>query len=213
MKKTLTIFLIVFGLSISYAVVRYNLVRSVPLDNIPLYISNKAISLSATILIGFSFLLGPLARFWPKPFVQQLPLRKHLGVLGFGLAALHAVVSLILLTPAYYPKFFSQNGQLNFIGETSMLFGILAFLVFAGITITSLPPVEKQMDQNQWKFVQRLGYLAYAFVLLHVAIMGYRGWFRPESWQFGLVSISLISALFIIFVLLMRMFVVLIKKK
>lgn len=208
MKKTVTIFLIVLGLSFLYAIVRYNFVRSVPFDNIPLYISNKAIALSATILIGLSFLLGPLARFWPNQLVPHLPLRKHLGVFGFVLAALHAVMSLILLTPAYYPRFFTEDGRLNFIGETSMLFGVLAFLVFAGITVTSLPPVEKQMDQAQWKFVQRLGYLAYVFVLLHVAVMGFRGWFRPESWQYGLVSISLISALFIIFVLVMRIFVI-----
>lgn len=213
MKKTVIIILIVVGLSFLYAIVRYNLVRSVPFDNIPLYISNKAIALSATILIGLSFLLGPLARFWPNQFVPHLPLREHLGVFGFGLAALHAVVSLILLTPAYYPRFFAEDGRLNFIGETSMLFGVLAFLIFASITVTSLPPMEKQMDQIQWKFIQRLGYLAYVFVLAHVGIMGYRGWFRPEAWQYGLASISLISALFIIFVLVMRTLVIIFPRK
>lgn len=213
MKKTVIIFLVVFGLSFLYAVVRYNLVRSVPFDNIPLYIANKAIALSATILIAFSFLLGPSARFWPNQFVAHLPLRKHLGVLGFGLAALHAVMSLILLRPAYYPRFFAESGQLNFIGETSMLFGALAFLIFAGITLTSLPGVEKQMDPNNWKFVQRLGYLAYVFVLAHVAIMGFRGWFRPDSWQYGLASISLISAMVVILVLLMRVLVIIFPRR
>lgn len=213
MKKAIVISLIVIAVSLLYAIIRYNLVRNVPFDNIPLFIANKAIALSATILIGLSFLLGPLARFWPNQFVAHLLLRKHLGVLGFGLATLHAVMSLILLTPAYYPRFFAEGGRLNFIGETSMLFGILAFLVFAGITITSLPPVEKQMHPNQWKFVQRLGYLAYVFVLIHVAIMGYRGWFRPESWQYGLASISLIAVLFIIFVLVMRTLVIVFPRK
>lgn len=169
--------------------------------------------MSATILIGLSFLLGPLTRFWPKQFIPHLPLRKHLGVFGFGIAAVHAVMSLILLRPAYYPRFFAENGQLNFIGETSMLFGVLAFLIFAAITLTSLPGVEKQMDAVRWKFIQRLGYIAYVFVLVHVAIMGFRGWFRSESWQYGLASISLISALFIIFVLVMRVLVIVYSKK
>lgn len=213
MKKTVTIFVIVVGLSFLYAVVRYNLVRSVPFDNVPLYISNKAIALSATILIGLSFLLGPLARFWPNQFVPHLPLRKHLGVFGFALAALHAVASLILLTPAYYPRFFESGGKLTFTGETSMLFGALAFLIFAAITVSSLPGIEKQLDPNKWKFVQRLGYLAYVFVLAHVFIMGYRGWFRPESWQYGLASISLISAMVIILVLLMRVLVVIFPRR
>lgn len=213
MKQATAISLIVFIATMLYAIVRYNVVRSVPIDNIPLYIFNKAVALSATILIGLSYLLGPLARFWPHQFTQHLYLRKHLGVFGFGIAALHAVISLILLTPAYYPRFFNADGKLTFIGESSMLFGVLAFVIFASITVTSLPSVEKNMDQSKWKFIQRLGYLAYVFVLAHVALMGFRGWFRPDSWQYGMASISLVSALFIIFVLIMRMLVILVKKK
>lgn len=207
MRRATSISLIVIAISTLYAVVRYNLVRSVPFDNFPLYIFNKSIALSATILIGLSFLLGPLARFWPKQFSQHLYLRKYLGVIGFTVAAFHALMSLILLTPAYYPRFFSTDGKLNLIGESSMLFGALAFAIFTIVSVTSLPDMEKNMDQSKWKFIQRLGYLAYTFVLAHVAIMGFRGWFRAESWQYGLVSISLISSLFIIFVLLMRLFV------
>lgn len=212
MKRATTISLIVFIATMLYAVVRYNLVRSVSFDNIPLYIFNKAIALTATILIGLSFLLGPLAHFWPS-ITQHLYLRKHLGVFGFGVAALHALISLILLTPAYYPRFFNSDGKLTFIGESSMLFGALAFVIFAGITVTSLPGIEKNMDQSRWKFIQRLGYLAYVFVLAHVALMGFRGWFRAESWQYGLASISLISALVVIFVLLMRTLVIVVNKK
>lgn len=208
LKQVMIISLIVFGLSFLYAIIRYNLVRSVPFDNIPLFIANKSVALSATVLIGLSFLLGPLARFWPNQFVHHLYLRKHLGVFGFGMAALHSLMSLVLLNTAYYPKFFSAGGRLNLIGETSMLFGILAFLIFATISITSLPPLEKHMHPGQWKFVQRMGYLAYVFVLAHVTIMGFQGWFKSESWQFGLASISLISALFIIFVLIMRTVVI-----
>jgi DMSO/TMAO reductase YedYZ heme-binding membrane subunit len=211
MKKTWIIVLIIFGLSLSYAIIRYNIVRSVPFDNLPLYIANKAVVLSATILIGLSFLLGPLARFF-KQFIPHLYLRKHLGVIGFGMAALHAVMSFILLTPAYYPRFFSEGGKLTFIGELSMLFGILAFLIFAAISITSLPSVDEKMHPNQWKFIQRIGYLAYLLVLLHVGIMGYRGWFMADSYRFGLISISLVSSLFIIFVLIMRILVIAFKK-
>lgn len=208
MRSVITISLAVLVITLLYAIIRYNLVRDVPFDNIPLFISNKAIALSATILIGLSFLLGPLARFWPKVVTPHLYLRKHLGIFGFGLAALHAIASLILLRPSYYPRFFTEEGQLNFIGETTMLFGVLAFLIFTGITLTSLPGVESRMDQNRWKFIQRLGYLAYIFVLSHVAIMGFRGWFRPDSWQYGLISISLISAMIIVLVLLMRILVI-----
>src|SRR3989344_4800478 len=202
--KTSAIVFIIVGLCLSYAILRYNIVRSVPLDNLPLYITNKAVALAATILIGLAFLLGPLARFWPKQFEEHLYLRKHLGVIGFGVAALHAIMSLVLLNPAYYGRFYVEGGKFNLIGESSMLFGILSFLIFSVIFITSLPPMEKHMHPGQWKLVQRMGYLAYFFVLLHVTVMGFAGWFNPDSWKYGLASISLIAALFIIFVLLVR---------
>lgn len=212
-QKTTKVVLTVLGLSIVYAFVRYNIVRNVPFDNFPLFISNKAIALSATILIGLSFLLGPLARFFPKVFVPHLYLRKHLGIIGFGLAAMHALMSLTLLNPAYYSKFYNQGGKFNLLGESSLLFGILSFLIFSVIFITSLPPMERHMHPQQWKVVQRLGYLAYIFVLAHVVIMGFQGWFNPDAWKFGLASISLIAALFIVFVLLMRILVIVFSSK
>ena len=212
-KQTTTIVLIVFGLSLFFAFIRYNIVRNVPFDNFPLFITNKAVALAATILIGLSFLLGPLARFFPNQFTPHLYLRKHLGMIGFGVASLHAMMSLVLLNPANYSRFYLEGGKFNLVGESSMLFGILAFLIFVAIFITSLPPMEKHMHPDQWKLVQRFGYLAYFFVLLHVGIMGYRGWFRPEAWQYGLASISLISALFIIFILTMRVLVISFSKK
>lgn len=207
-RQTQTVVFVVLGLSLLYAVVRYNVVRSVPWQHLPLLIANKAVALSGTILIGLSFLLGPLVRFWPKRFLPHLYLRKHFGISGFALAALHAIMSIVLLSPANYPKFFLPDGRLNFIGETSMLFGILAFLVFSAISVTSLPPVEKHMHPEQWKRVQRFGYAAYLFVLAHVVTMGFQGWWKPESWKFGLLSISLLSALAIIFVFVMRILVV-----
>lgn len=204
-KNAFFIFFTILILTLAYAIVRYNIVRNVPVDQIPLYITNKAIALTATLLIGLSFLLGPFTHFWPKKFENQLYLQKYLGVFGFGIAALHAIMSLMIFSPSYYPRYFDTViGKMTLGGESAVLFGILAFFVFSVITVTSLPSVEEKMHPTQWKFVQRLGYLAFFFVLLHVAVLGYKGWFNPESYTFGLISIGLITALFIIFVLVMR---------
>ena len=208
-RKSTIIFFIIFVFTFAYALLRYNVVRNVSIDQIPLYIANKAISLTATIMIGFSFLLGPLTRFWPKKFEHKLYLRKYLGVYGFGIAALHAIMSLAIFSPSYYSRYFNETtGKMTFGGETAILMGIFAFLVFAAIAVTSLPSVEEKMHPDQWKFVQRLGYLAFFFVLLHVAVLGYKGWLNSESYSYGLISISLITALFIIFVFVMRILVI-----
>jgi DMSO/TMAO reductase YedYZ heme-binding membrane subunit len=207
------IVLLVFLLCFSYAFLRYNIVRSVSFEQVPLYINNKAISFSATVLIGLSFLLGPLARFFPQKFVKHLPLRKPLGLFGFGMASVHAIISLVLFDKQYYPRYYSETGRLTLNGESALLFGILAFVIFFVVAVTSLPSMEERMQESQWKTIQRLGYLAYIFVFFHVAIMGHKGWFMADSWQYGMVSISLISSLFIIFVCIMRILVVLLPQK
>lgn len=213
-KNATIIFFFTLALTLAYAIIRYNVVRSVPIDQIPLYIANKSVALTATIFIGLSFLLGPLAHFWPKRFEHKLYLRKYLGVYGFGIAALHGVMSLMLFGAAYYPRYFDTvTGKMTLGGESAVLFGILAFIIFSAIAVTSLPSVEEKMQPEQWKSVQRLGYIAFFFVLLHVGILGYKGWMNPESYSFGLISISLITALFIILVFVLRTIVAISPKK
>lgn len=211
-NKIAKIVIITFTLSLLYAFMRYNVVRDVPLINFPLYIANKSIAMEATILIGISFLLGPLARF-RKSFVESLELRKGLGLWGFGMASFHAIASLLLLSPAYYQRLYGEAGKLTLQAEGFLAFGILAFLVFAIVSFTSIPGVSSNLDPAKWKTIQRLGYIGYIFVLSHVAILGYKGWSRADSYQYGLASISLVSVMFIVFVLLMRIVVMIFPKK
>lgn len=215
-RPVILTFAVVFALSILYAVMRYNIFGTVGAEQIPLYIANKAIALTAAILIGISFIIGPLARFWPKRFVPKLPLRKHFGVFGFGLAAFHVLLSLIIFDPAYFPRFFAAGaagGKLTFEAELSMLVGALAIFIFSAVSITSLPSVEREMKPKQWLFIQRLGYIAFALVALHVLVMGYRGWLNSAGWPSGLLPISLISFVAIAFVLATRLAALVLSKR
>lgn len=192
-----------------YAIVRYNIIKGVSWEHLPLFISNKAIALASVVFIALSYFLGPLARFWPGRIVPLLGTRKFFGLLGFGLAAIHGLLSLLLFTPANYPKFFSIDGTLNLVGELSMLFGVLAFLVFAAVAVTALPGVAISLQEQRWQAVQRMGYAGLLLVLLHVAVMGYEGWSNPSAWPGGLLPISLIAAIVIACTLLLRIVVLL----
>lgn len=192
---------------LSYAIIRYNIIKGESWSHLPLFISNKAIALTAVVLIAISFLLGPLARFWPRTFVSLLYLRKYFGLFGFGLAAVHTLISLLLFTQGYYPKFFGTQGKLNLVGELSMLFGVVAFFIFLIVAVTSFPRVKAGIAPKRWKIIQRLGYLAFVFVMLHVAIMGVAGWLKPEGWPGGLLPISLIAFIVILVTLLARIVV------
>ncbi len=197
----------------AYAVVRYHVIKGVPWENFPLFISNKAIALAAVVFIALSYDFGPLARFWPRVFVRELSTRKYFGLAGFGLAAAHAIISLILFSPAYYPKFFSAAGKLSLAGELSMMFGVLAFFVFLAVALTSIPSVGAAFDEKRWKAIQRAGYAAFALVMLHVLVMGVEGWLKPSGWPGGMLPISLVAFIIILLTLLARVAVSLLPRR
>lgn len=172
-----------------------------------LYIANKAIAGASVILIGTSFLIGPLARFWPKTWVSKLYLRKHFGVFGFVVAVLHVIITLILISPQQYPKLYIEVGMLNSMGQWSLLLGTLAIIMFAVISVTSIPSIERVMSNRTWLIIQRTGYLAFLFVLIHVFQLKYKGWINLDNWLNGLPPASLIPFIFILFVFLARFIV------
>lgn len=203
-KRGIGIAIGVFLFTFCYVVIRYNILRDVPFSDIPLYILNKNLALTTTVLIGLSFLIGPLATLAPHKFSRYLPLRKSLGLIGFGAGAVHSVISLILLSPRYYAKFYTTDGALNAIGQFSLLFGVLALVVFTVVAISSLPTMYERLGEARWMKMQHLGYFGYVLVLLHVVVMGASGWMNPQGYAYGFISISLLSALVILIVFAMR---------
>lgn len=169
-----------------------------------LFIANKAVASTAVVLIGVAFVIGPLAKFWPKKWAPRLYLRKYTGVVGFMMAVLHSLFSLIMLNAAYYPGLFEETGRLSQAGEISMVLGTVALLIFVIPAVTSLTPIEHSMKRPEWKRLQRTGYLAYAMVFLHIFIIKWHVWAEPSNWVNGLPPASLIAAAFIVFVLSMR---------
>ena len=109
-----------------------------PYETYDLFIANKAFAGTAVILIGLSFFLGPAVRL-SKKIAGVLYLRKYLGVLGFGVAAFHAIISLGLFEKSFYAD-----------NQASFLFGALSFLIFAAVSVTSIPSVEKSLHPKQW---------------------------------------------------------------
>ena len=205
--------IVTFAVILGYAVIRYNVIKGVPWTDVPLFISNKAIALGAVVFIAFSFIIGPLIKFWPGTFTKFQPLRKYFGLLGFGFASVHSLISLLIFTPQYYPKFFLETGKLNLTGELSMLFGVIGFFIFLGVAISDIPSIEKSMKYEHWLEIQRTGYLAFFFVLLHVAVMGFEGWLTPGTWPGKLLPISLISFIIISLALLVRLAAMLVPER
>jgi DMSO/TMAO reductase YedYZ heme-binding membrane subunit len=188
-------FAALFGAALVYAIIRYHLVGDVEWAHFPLFILNKATSLAAVFFVASSYLIGKVFRWHDHDKALRLVVIKFCGLMGFFLAGVHAFFSLALLTPAYYAKYFNPDGRLNLEGEVALTVGVIALFLLLAPAITTLPMMPKAIGGRRWKRNQRLGYVALAFVVVHLVALGLNGWLAPAGWNGGLPPISLVALL------------------
>jgi hypothetical protein len=186
-------------LSFGYAILRYHIAGPVPWKDLPLYILNKGIALSAFILLTFNFSFGPLNNLGVNMPEGFLVARKALGMSGFILVLIHVLASFLLFKPAIYEQFFHQNATLTLAGGLSMLGGILSFVVLWGYNLSFHTYLRE--DERFISFITSRIFLltAMLFILMHLFFMGYKGWINPSDWHGGLPPISLVS--FVLFLI------------
>ncbi|MBI2036389.1 ferric reductase-like transmembrane domain-containing protein [Candidatus Microgenomates bacterium] len=129
---------------------------------------NKIAGLLALMLLGTSFLIGPLSYFLPQVFTQFKIYRKYLGISGFAVAVIHALLS-------FYSYFNMNLAFMLFDSKNEHLLGvwlgILAILIFLTMTVTSTKKAIEMMGAANWKKLQTGGYLALGLVMAHFIFM------------------------------------------
>ena len=185
---------LIFGLA--YAVLRYHIAGPVPWKDFPFFILNKGISLSAFILLTCNFGFGPLSNLGVKVPESWLNARKAMGMTGFLLVLIHALMSFLLFTPAVYAKFFEPDGTLTLLAGLSMLGGVLAFVVLWGYNLSFQTFLRE--DRAYIRFITSRKFMLLALLLgaAHLFFMGYSGWLKPAGWHGGLPPISLVAFVF-----------------
>ncbi|OUR94338.1 hypothetical protein A9Q87_01450 [Flavobacteriales bacterium 34_180_T64] len=180
-------------LSIGYAILRYHIVGPVPWSEFPFFILNKGISLAAFILLTFNFALGPLNNLGVKVSEQWLNARAALGMTGFLLVFIHALISFMLFNPEVFGKFFEENGHLTLMAGLSMLGGIVSFVVLWVMNLSFKTDLKE--DKAFIRFITSRKFLLVAmlFAIAHIFFMGYKGWMEPSDWHGGLPPISLVA--------------------
>ena len=196
-------FVVVFGGAVAFSILRYHIAGDVTWDHFPLFILNKATSLPAVAFIASSYLIGRVFK-WHNKSTKKLVIIKFCGLMGFSLAFMHALFALCLLNPAYFAKYFGDDGQLNWMGELGLAFGVVALWALCFPAITTLPMMAKEIGGARWKRSQRMGYLCIALTLGHLVVFGWKGWLAPGKWPWGLPAISLIAALIALWPLLAK---------
>lgn len=193
-----------FGLALGYAVVRYHIAGDVEWSHFPLFIFNKATSLASVIFIAASYLVGRLILWHDDDRYIRLVVIKFCGLIGFFLAGIHALMSLALLSPAYFSKYFEPGGRLNLEGELAIAAGTAGLFFLLGPAITTLPMMPKALGGVRWKRNQRLGYAALVLVVVHLIALGLKGWLTPALWQWWLPPISLLALVMAMLPLLIK---------
>ncbi len=189
---TTRLFLLVMGPCLVYAGIRYHVVQGLPLAQAPLYILNKAISLGGLAFLAISYLVGKVAGLRWGDRRLQLVVTKFCGLMGFSLIVAHVLMSLALLDPAYYAKFYAI-AKFNLTGELSLSLGVFALWCFSLPAISGLPYMYDELGADRWLRSQRIGYTGLMLAAGHVLVMGLAGWLSPADWPAALPPITAIA--------------------
>ena len=184
-------------LSIAYAVVRYHILGPVPWVDFPFFILNKGISLAALLLLTLNFSLGPIKNIGLPVPGSWLSARKILGMTGFLLVLIHALMSFMLFSPAIYGKLFEADGSLTLFSGLSMLGGVLSFVVLWGYNLSFQTHLRDEKTFIQYITSRNFLLLAMLLSAVHLFFMGFEGWLSPAGWHGRLPPISLVA--FVVF--------------
>lgn len=180
-----------------YSILRYQIFGGVPWHMFPTYVFNKIVCFAGFICLALNYTLGPLRNIGVNVSQGWLNARQTLGISGFFLILFHLFLSLILLKPEIFGKFFDADGGYTTQAGISMVAGIAAFL-FLWLYNASFHTFLKE-DEAFMRFMNSRKTLltSFLFTAFHLFMMGYEGWMRPQDWHGGLPPITLVC--FVIF--------------
>ena len=152
------VMLVCFGFWLIYGTIRYYHLRDPPYDSEcwPSNTLNKLVVCTTMWLLPLVFIPGCIAGLFQLIYGTEyrrfsvwldvwLKMRKHLGYYALFFTAMHTVLALALMSPAYYSRWYHYNSQvlplnrtgdtevnidsrMTWLGETAMLRGVLSLL-------------------------------------------------------------------------------------
>ena len=192
-----------------YLLVRRGYMFDAPPTADMLYVPNKVIVGAGTVLLAFTFLIGPIVRYFDR-FDTWLGYRKEIGIVGGFLVFFHAIISYFFL-PLKFPQ---SKLDLDSITFGAGLVGVL-LLIF--LFIISFKKAIELIGASRWWFLQRWGLrFVILFTLIHVYSMKWAGWVKwlkqgggaptaelANPWMSGL---GILVMLFVTWVVIVRLY-------
>lgn len=172
----------VLAASLAYAILRYNVFGSVSWEQLPLFVGNKAISVTSLVLLGMSRVVADRER------------RKDLGLAGLALALVHVLLSFVVLDRAYLPAQFTDAGKLRWGAEVSMLVGAIATALLLWLAYATLVRAIHEQP-HATSLLPGIARWMLVLVALHNLALGYAGWIDTGRWPGTMPPITLLSFL------------------
>ena len=227
----------VFNVWLLFLIYKYYMVKEVfAWEQLFVKVSNKAICMTGITVLAVTYLASTFAAMFqiyygtkhirfPRWLDKWMRDRKQLGVVGFILIVTHAMMSMLLMSPTYWrswyhdasitvshnltePVKFPMVTWMTWKGEAACLTGILSFLAFCLVAVSTIPSVSESLNWREWRFIQsRLGHAALFLAVTHVIIMGAPGWAKKPTEIYSSITflssvipwITLLSKLFMCF--------------
>lgn len=143
-----------------------------------LSVINKAAGATAAFLAALILIIGPLARM-SNVFDRWAALRKHFGFIALAYGLIHGVLSLFFFPTRFTLAWYGTN-WLPIAG------GALAILLWIYLGLISNKKAMKAMGQL-WRTHQSVfSQIAFAGILLHVAVLKWEDW---TEWYTGAAKV------------------------
>ncbi|CAF0732222.1 unnamed protein product [Rotaria sordida] len=232
-RKPIIITLIVLCIWLSYTVyMKFISTKTTSWHQLFLHMTNKILCTSAITLLALVYMPSNLAcmfqlayktkeRRFPRWLDTWLLCRKQLGLLTYAIALFHVLITLVLMSSAYYTTWFHptiitlppnknqtkiivQSNVMTWKGELASLMGILTLLSMSLLALASIPALANLLNWREWRFVQsRLGTFTLLCAIGHVFAMAAPRWIETGIIQ-SLKSVGFLCVFFPVITILMR---------
>ena len=173
------------------------------------YVPDKVIAWVGMVLLAFTFLIGPIYRYFDA-FDYLLQYRKEIGIVGGFFALFHPVVAYFFL-PLAFPQ--------SEIPLTSVTYGagLAGSLVVIFLFFISFQKAITLFGANRWWFLHRFGLrLVILFAVIHFFCIEWNTWVEWLTQSAGKPSAELLypwipepttfAGLFVVWVIIVRLY-------
>ncbi len=159
---------------------------------------NNGIALSACILLTCGITFMPLARLGfglPKSWTNS---RNALGMTGFLLVMVHALISFLLFNSSEYGVFFNLDGSITNQAGLGMFCGVVALVLLSAhnLSFQTFLRVDRRFD----RLITSVKFLRFAVLLAtaHLVVISYGHWLAPGGWPNGMPPVSLLACVVLV---------------